>query len=257
VLDKRLDASDAIVCSEVIEHLYSHQVPLVLPILLGAYQPQVLVVTTPNIEYNINFPNLQHNTPEQQLRNDDHKFEWTRQEFESWCQEGAQTYGYMTEFHGIGKMDHPVVDKDVGHCTQACVFTRSHMAQPRTNLSQTPHALFKHIVFPWYNTSDEPEAEAIEELSNIISSMTIMPTSPKPLPPAPLEWCETWSWDQVTDSPSPAVSSIEQPCPTVHHCDVSFEDIWSELRVRQLCRTRVRLREFLEKLTQAHPINEK
>ncbi|KAM3579178.1 hypothetical protein VKS41_008398 [Umbelopsis sp. WA50703] len=163
----------------------------------------------------------------------------------------------MTEFHGIGKMDHPVVDKDVGHCTQACVFTRSHMAQPRTNLSQTPHALFKHIVFPWYNTSDEPEAEAIEELSNIISSMTIMPTSPKPLPPAPLEWCETWSWDQVTDSPSPAVSSIEHPCPTVHHCDVSFEDIWSELRVRQLCRTRVRLREFLEKLTQAHPINEK
>lgn len=242
-------------CSEVIEHLQPHQVCIVLSVLLSDYQPQLLVVTTPNIEYNINFPDLQYDTPEQQLRNDDHKFEWTRHEFETWCRDGAQTYGYTAEFHGIGKMDHPVVDIDVGYCTQACVFTRSPIAQPRTNLSQTPHVLFNKIIFPWYNFPDKPEHEAIDDLSDIISAMTLVPTSPEALPPAPLNWCETWSWDQVTEMPSsPTELSTEEGHAAVDHVDVSFEDVWNVLRVRQLCRTRERLRDFLEQLPQAHII---
>lgn len=55
-----------------------------LGLTLGVYHPEILIVTTPNCEYNVNFPDLKYNTPESIFRHDDHKFEWTRKEFEFW-----------------------------------------------------------------------------------------------------------------------------------------------------------------------------
>lgn len=55
-----------------------------LGLTLGVYHPEILIVTTPNCEYNVNFPGLKYNTPESIFRHDDHKFEWTRKEFEFW-----------------------------------------------------------------------------------------------------------------------------------------------------------------------------
>lgn len=48
--------------------------------IFGVYKPQLLIITTPNAEFNVHFPNLNYLTPESTFRHDDHKFEWTRAE---------------------------------------------------------------------------------------------------------------------------------------------------------------------------------
>lgn len=73
-----------IICSEVIEHVYPDVLDSFLGITLGIYQPEIMIVTTPNAEYNINFLGLKYGTKESEFRHDDHKFEWTRKEFETW-----------------------------------------------------------------------------------------------------------------------------------------------------------------------------
>lgn len=52
--------------------------------VLGAYSPRLVIVTTPNAEFNVNFPQLMYGTPDSKFRHWDHKFEWTRKEFEEW-----------------------------------------------------------------------------------------------------------------------------------------------------------------------------
>ncbi|CAO3595236.1 unnamed protein product [Absidia cylindrospora] len=56
--DARLMMSncDAIVCSEVIEHVYPSTLDGCLPLMLGVYAPPLVIVTTPNAEYNVFFP---------------------------------------------------------------------------------------------------------------------------------------------------------------------------------------------------------
>ena len=40
-----------------------------------------MIVTTPNVEYNVRFETL----PAGKLRHKDHRFEWTRAEFQNWA----------------------------------------------------------------------------------------------------------------------------------------------------------------------------
>jgi hypothetical protein len=47
-------------------------------VIFGHLQPNVVVVTTPNCEFNVLFPGLK------KFRHYDHKFEWTRAEFQTW-----------------------------------------------------------------------------------------------------------------------------------------------------------------------------
>lgn len=82
--DRRLTGYGAIICSEVIEHLYPDVLDKILPITLGIYQPHILIVTTPNAEYNVNFGELNYGKSNATMRHDDHKFEWTRQQFQDW-----------------------------------------------------------------------------------------------------------------------------------------------------------------------------
>ncbi len=67
-----------------IEHLPSHVLEKVPQTLLGDYQPRLCIMTTPNAEFNIYFPNLKYGTKESLFRHDDHQFEWTRKEFQDW-----------------------------------------------------------------------------------------------------------------------------------------------------------------------------
>ena len=46
--------------------------------VFGVVRPKVAVFTTPNSDFNVLFPNLQG------FRHPDHKFEWSREEFQSW-----------------------------------------------------------------------------------------------------------------------------------------------------------------------------
>lgn len=53
-------------------------------VVLGTYKPKIVIVTTPNVEFNVYFPQLKYGTPEATLRIEDHRFEWTRKEFQEW-----------------------------------------------------------------------------------------------------------------------------------------------------------------------------
>lgn len=74
----------------------------------------MVVLTTPNAEYNVRFEGL----PAGGFRHKDHRFEWTRAEFEGWAREVAARYGYAIRFLPIGDED-----VRVGAPTQMGVFT--------------------------------------------------------------------------------------------------------------------------------------
>ena len=140
---------DAIALVEVIEHLLPADLDTVGPVLLGRCAPRWLLVTTPNREYNLNWMEIPANQPQDAngryitlppvstygMRNPDHKFEWTRAEFQAWATGLAETFGYRVEFYGVGggALDEVVpygMWRGAGPQTQACVFERMNGAQP-------------------------------------------------------------------------------------------------------------------------------
>ncbi|MCY3742941.1 MAG: 3' terminal RNA ribose 2'-O-methyltransferase Hen1 [Candidatus Poribacteria bacterium] len=113
--DKRLTGYDAAAVVEVIEHLDLPQLAAFERVLFEFACPRTVVLTTPNIEYNVKFENLQGGN----FRHKDHRFEWTRDEFQSWAADVAKRFGYTVVFHPIG----PEAE-DVGAPTQMAVFNR-------------------------------------------------------------------------------------------------------------------------------------
>jgi 3' terminal RNA ribose 2'-O-methyltransferase Hen1 len=114
--DARLSGYDAAAVVEVIEHLDRDRLATFARVLFGCTRPRTVVVTTPNREYNVKFPSL----PAGRLRHRDHRFEWTRQEFQTWACRVAEQYGYHVHFQAIGEDD-----PTLGPPTQMGVFTCS------------------------------------------------------------------------------------------------------------------------------------
>ena len=79
--DKRLKGYDAAVLSEVIEHLDLPRLPALEYAVFGSARPRTVLVTTPNVEYNVRWETL----PAGHARHGDHRFEWTREEFRDWA----------------------------------------------------------------------------------------------------------------------------------------------------------------------------
>jgi 3' terminal RNA ribose 2'-O-methyltransferase Hen1 len=113
--DARLSGFDAVAVVEVIEHLDPARLAAFERVLFEHARPGTVVVTTPNVEYNSRFPSL----ADGQLRNKDHRFEWTRSEFQSWANPVAERFGYSVDFAPIGPEE-----PDVGAPSQMGVFTR-------------------------------------------------------------------------------------------------------------------------------------
>ncbi|RWI23915.1 3' terminal RNA ribose 2'-O-methyltransferase Hen1 [Mesorhizobium sp.] len=113
--DSRWAEADVAVLVEVIEHLDEDRLPLVERIVFGETAPKSVIVTTPNTDYNALFANLAPGA----FRHPDHRFEWSRAQFEAWAAKIGETYGYAAAFSGIGAED-PVL----GAPTQMAVFTR-------------------------------------------------------------------------------------------------------------------------------------
>ncbi|MFI5857699.1 3' terminal RNA ribose 2'-O-methyltransferase Hen1 [Streptomyces parvulus] len=112
--DKRLKGYDAAVLSEVIEHLDLPRLPALEYAVFGAARPATVVVTTPNVEYNVRWETL----PAGHVRHRDHRFEWTREEFRTWAAKVAERHGYEVGFRPVGPDD-----PEVGPPTQMAVFT--------------------------------------------------------------------------------------------------------------------------------------
>ena len=113
--DARLEGFDAAAVVEVIEHLEPKRLTAFSRALFGSARPKLVVLTTPNSEYNVQFENL----PAGKFRHSDHRFEWTRAEFTDWCNGVCATFGYTAKLTPLGD-----VDATVGGPSQMAVFTR-------------------------------------------------------------------------------------------------------------------------------------
>lgn len=115
--DSRLRDFDAAALVEVIEHLEPHRLTALTDNVLGYARPGTLIVTTPNREYNATFEEAR------TLRHADHRFEWTRAEFQSWAQAAAEQHGYTVTFQDLGDV-HP----EYGPITQLALFRQTPVA---------------------------------------------------------------------------------------------------------------------------------
>jgi 3' terminal RNA ribose 2'-O-methyltransferase Hen1 len=99
--DKRLQGFDAATVVEVVEHLDAGRLRAFERVLFEFARPKTVVVTTPNREYNVRFPDL----PAGQFRHADHRFEWNRAEFHEWASSVAAHHGYSVRFAPVGDED--------------------------------------------------------------------------------------------------------------------------------------------------------
>ncbi|MEW6348032.1 MAG: 3' terminal RNA ribose 2'-O-methyltransferase Hen1 [Thermodesulfobacteriota bacterium] len=113
--DQRLSGYDAACAIEVIEHLDVSRLPAFERVVFEFARPGTVVITTPNAEHNVRFESL----PPGRFRHRDHRFEWTRDEFQAWAGHVCERFGYRVRFFPIGN-DDPVV----GAPTQMAVFAR-------------------------------------------------------------------------------------------------------------------------------------
>ena len=89
---------DAAVAVEVIEHLEADRLTAFEIAIFERAAPRLVVVTTPNREYNVHIELLQADG----LRHQDHRFEWTRAEFAQWTKKVAAHRQYEVTVSGIG-----------------------------------------------------------------------------------------------------------------------------------------------------------
>jgi hypothetical protein len=74
----------------VIEHLDPQRLAAFERVVFEQARPTTVVLTTPNREYNVVWEAL----PAGEMRHGDHRFEWTREEFQDWSNSVADRFGY-------------------------------------------------------------------------------------------------------------------------------------------------------------------
>ncbi|TPX37632.1 hypothetical protein SmJEL517_g00692 [Synchytrium microbalum] len=218
--DSRLLGFDAVVSVEVIEHLDPPVLAAFPRTVFGVYRPGTVIITTPNAEFNVNFPSLKYGTPEAILRNDDHRFEWTRAEFQSWCDKNAAQYGYVVMYDGIGLLTSG--DTGLGCCTQLAVFTR--IDDPATPLPQqqdtplTPYKSIASIDFPYFEEDGFTNADIVQEMverTRYLVYIEVLSNAP--------------------EGTLPTAQSSEE----IKH--IHIDRFWAVLRIRQICKLKTRL----------------
>ncbi|MGC5015515.1 3' terminal RNA ribose 2'-O-methyltransferase Hen1 [Streptosporangium sp. DT93] len=109
--DDRFAGYDAAVLMEVVEHVDLARLGALERVVFGTARPGHVIVTTPNVEYNVRYAFLRGE------RHPDHRFEWTRAEFRAWAGRVCDEYGYRAGFLPVGDDD-----PQVGPPTQMAVF---------------------------------------------------------------------------------------------------------------------------------------
>ncbi|KAI0359990.1 hypothetical protein OH77DRAFT_1493460 [Trametes cingulata] len=130
---------ECIVSMEVIEHLPEDVLQAFAPTIFGVYHPRIVLLTTPSYTFNARFtaPNAPVGArcgwpdPTKRtsriFRHNDHKFEWTVEEFTQWCNITAEEWGYEVELGGVGKaqeVDEWGRDEALGWASQVAAFKR-------------------------------------------------------------------------------------------------------------------------------------
>jgi SAM-dependent methyltransferase len=164
--DQRLSCYQTIVMLEVVEHLEKNVLEKLPDMIFGRYKPSQVLISTPNSEFNVYFKDLKG------FRHWDHKFEWTRAEFQDWCNSIANFYGYKVVFGGVGVFGN--YNENIGYCSQTALFElvspsddslMNHDDIPDSNI-----VLIKHIEYPYFTrqfTRDEMMNEILDNLEYI------------------------------------------------------------------------------------------
>lgn len=113
--DERLAGYDAAAIVEVIEHLDAARLAVFERVVFEFARPGAVLITTPNVEYNVKFEGLSAGA----LRHRDHRFEWTREQFQEWANRVAAQFAYTVRFLPIGPED-----EGIGSPTQMAIFTQ-------------------------------------------------------------------------------------------------------------------------------------
>ena len=111
--DARLAGYDTATVVEVIEHLDAPRLAAFERVVFEFARPGTVIVTTPNVEYNVKYESLQAG----EFRHRDHRFEWTRAQFQDWATAVATRFAYNVRFLPIGPED-----TVVGSPTQMAIF---------------------------------------------------------------------------------------------------------------------------------------
>ncbi|MCA9101718.1 MAG: 3' terminal RNA ribose 2'-O-methyltransferase Hen1 [Planctomycetales bacterium] len=113
--DERLANFDAAAVVEVIEHLDPPRLKAFERVVFEHARPRTVVLTTPNREYNIVWESL----PDGEMRHSDHRFEWSRAEFQGWADGVAERFGYSVHYLPVGPEE-----AGVGAPSQMAVFEK-------------------------------------------------------------------------------------------------------------------------------------
>lgn len=156
IIENKIDVVNFL---QVIEHMEEDQACLFGDIVLGSFCPRILIVSTPNYEYN---PILQRNSlmnrdeePEEKsqsqpfkFRNHDHKFEWTREQFNSWASNLALKHDYSVEFGGVGG----TAGVEPGFASQIAVFRRNMQHQEEKCAVNGDPVHPYEVIWEWTNS---------------------------------------------------------------------------------------------------------
>ncbi|KAG2631798.1 hypothetical protein PVAP13_2NG047950 [Panicum virgatum] len=154
--DSRLYGFDIGTCLEVIEHMEEDQASLFGNVVLSSFRPTVLIVSTPNYEYNpilqrSAMPNKDDEADENagpcKFRNHDHKFEWTRAQFQCWATDLAVKHNYSVEFCGVGGSG-----EEPGYASQIAVFRRMARDMEEMCLNKDQDQPYE-LLWEWPNAS--------------------------------------------------------------------------------------------------------
>lgn len=99
-MGERLGGFDAAALVETIEHIPPADLSRVERSVFEQMRPRVVVVTTPNREYNPVY-----GIPEGRLRHEDHEFEWDRARFRRWAEGVGERCGYRIDVELVGPLD--------------------------------------------------------------------------------------------------------------------------------------------------------
>jgi len=99
-VDAELKGFDAAVMLETIEHIAPGHLPRVERAVFAGMHPRLVLVTTPNQEYNV-----LHGMAAGRKRHPGHHFEWTRAQFQQWAHGVARRHGYSVSFSDLGPLD--------------------------------------------------------------------------------------------------------------------------------------------------------
>ena len=114
--DKRLEGFDAAALVEVVEHLDPPRLRAAERVVFEFARPGTVIITTPNRDYNPKWETL----PAGKFRHRDHRFEWSRAEFQAWANDVAARHGYQARFLPVG-----AEDAALGAPTQMGIFART------------------------------------------------------------------------------------------------------------------------------------